>query len=348
MPPPRPVDEEQDVYQVTSVAVFNGSVVDAESKTVIFGYNRARTTASVDVWSGTERWAHGETSSTERGVPPQGAWWWEVIAPVQVPVARSCGLTTTINGYHEAWIERNGTTTPPVPKTSSNRDEQPPCECGADSLDMVSHRVAPQGDGARLHATDCEGGGEGGGGGGGGEGGGGGGGGWVTYDVCLFANYWLGDVYLYSEVISCWTETYWEYWNQTAPPVSRTAASGDRLPSVTIAVSDELPQNAAAVAFRVAGNPPRNLVLVRSDAEDGDLAAALAAIRSFRRRHGDAIDRSIRITVPRTVRDFPLGADARREVRLQLGRLRQAAPEHVEGVGRTRAVTIPLATEGSR
>ncbi|HWO89803.1 MAG TPA: hypothetical protein VNL98_11705 [Gemmatimonadales bacterium] len=110
-------------------------------------------------------------------------------------------------------------------------------------------------------------------------------------------------------------------------------------PTALLVLVRSLPPGAGVVVQRGQA-PGRNLILVTDSTSVGDVAAALAVLTNSRQRHGESPDSPLVSRIP-PGQPAP-GAQAAADISRELERLRSANPRQVEGIGRVRAIVIPL------
>ena len=117
------------------------------------------------------------------------------------------------------------------------------------------------------------------------------------------------------------------------------AAAAGRPLTVTVVIPETWPAGSArAQVLRVRWVTDTSTVLLRTDATEADLAAALGLLRASRARAGDDLPATTRLTLQAVPGGVPYGPD----VSAALARARAAAPGPVAGPGVARTATYRL------
>ncbi|HET7461622.1 MAG TPA: hypothetical protein VFJ82_10245 [Longimicrobium sp.] len=118
---------------------------------------------------------------------------------------------------------------------------------------------------------------------------------------------------------------------------------------VTIALSDQLPapDSVPAVILRRGSTAPRDVILLRSGATPGQLAAAVLRLMVIRDRMGDTARTDAAFRLPGAHR-MPKGGATELQAGRTLARLRGAPSQDLPGVGRVPAVEVYLPSRAMR
>jgi hypothetical protein len=92
----------------------------------------------------------------------------------------------------------------------------------------------------------------------------------------------------------------------------------------------------------------RNLILMDHSSSVEDLATALAVLQRSQMLHGVVPQRSMSIAIPQADRARVRRGSAMTRLRRYLDDLRTAPPRHLDGLGKVRAIVVPLDAGASK
>lgn len=130
------------------------------------------------------------------------------------------------------------------------------------------------------------------------------------------------------------------------PTLSATQAAARG--ATLVLVTGLPPGDAGAVVQRETGRLRRNLILMDHSSSVEDLATALAVLQRSQMLHGVVPQRSMSIAIPQADRARVRRGSAVTRLRRYLDDLRTAPPRHLDGLGKVRAIVVPLDAGASK